>query len=40
MDRHELNQMFDGLAPRPCQKRELLEKLLQDETRRVKPMKS
>lgn len=40
MDRHDLNQMFDGLAPHPCQKRELLEKLLQDDTRRVKPMKS
>ena len=40
MDRHELNQMFDGLAPRPCQKRKLLEKLLRDDARRKRPMKS
>lgn len=40
MDRHELNQMFDGLTPDPQRERELLKKLLQDDTRRTRPMKS
>lgn len=40
MDRHKLNKMFDGLAPAPGQERELLEKLLQDDMRRKKPMKN
>lgn len=40
MDRHELNRMFDGLTPYQRREQELLEKLLQDDTRRVKPMKS
>lgn len=40
MDRHELNQMFDGLTPDPQRERELLKKLLQDDTRRIRPMKS
>lgn len=40
MDRHELNEMFDGLAPDPKRERELLEKLLQDDARRNKPMKN
>ena len=31
MDRHELNRMFDGLAPGPQRERELLKKLLQEE---------
>ena len=29
MDRHELNRMFDGLAPGPQRERELLKKLRQ-----------
>lgn len=40
MDRHELNEMFDALAPGPGRERELLEKLLQDDARRNKPMKN
>lgn len=40
MDRHELNRMFDGLAPDPRRERELLKKLLQDDARRSKPMKN
>lgn len=40
MDRHELNRMFDGLAPDPQRERELLKKLLQDDARRTRPMKS
>lgn len=40
MDRHELNQMFDGLTPDPQRERELLKKLLQDDVRRTRPMKS
>lgn len=40
MDRHELNQMFDRLTPDPQRERELLKKLLQDDTRRIRPMKS
>ena len=40
MDQHELNRMFDGLAPAPERERELLKKLLQDDARRKKPMKN
>lgn len=40
MDRHELNRMFDGLAPDPCRERELLKELLQDDARRKRPMKN
>lgn len=40
MDRHELNRMFDGLAPGPQREREMLKKLLQDDARRKKPMKN
>lgn len=40
MDRHELNEMFDKLAPGPGRERELLEKLLQDDARRNRPMKN
>ncbi|MBD5119406.1 MAG: hypothetical protein HDT37_09955 [Clostridiales bacterium] len=40
MDRHELNEMFDGLTPNPARERELLRKLLQDGARRNKPMKN
>lgn len=40
MDRHELNEMFDGLAPDPCREREMLRKLLQDDARRKRPMKN
>lgn len=40
MDRHELNEMFDGLAPNPQRERELLRQLLQDDARRNKPMKN
>lgn len=40
MDRRELNQMFDRLTPDPQRERELLIKLLQDDTRRIRPMKS
>ena len=41
MDRHELNRMFDGLAPDPRRERELLKKLLlQEHTRRKQPMKN
>lgn len=40
MDRHELNRMFDGLTPYQRREQELLEKLLQDDTRRIRPMKS
>lgn len=40
MDRHELNKMFDGLAPDPARERELLEKLLQDDVRGKRPMKN
>ena len=40
MDRHELNEMFDGLAPNPQRERELLCRLLQDGARRKKPMKN
>lgn len=40
MDRHELNQMFDGLTPDPQRERELLKKLLQDDVRRKRPMKN
>lgn len=39
MDRHELNQMFDKLAPGPGRERELLRRLLQDNARRNRPMK-
>ena len=39
MDRHELNQMFDKLAPGPGRERELLCRLLQDNARRNRPMK-
>lgn len=34
MDRHELNRMFDGLAPGPERERELLKKLLQENAGR------
>lgn len=40
MDRHELNRMFDGLVPAPKRERELLEKLLQNNVRRKRLMKS
>ena len=40
MDRHELNRMFDALAPDPQRERELLKKLLQDDVRRKRPMKN
>lgn len=40
MDRHELNRMFDGLAPAPERERELLKQLLQNGARRNKPMKN
>ena len=40
MDRHELNEMFDGLTPSPQRERELLRQLLQDDARRNKPMKN
>lgn len=40
MDRRELNKMFDGLAPAPGREKELLEKLLQDDVRRTRPMKN
>ncbi len=40
MDRHELNKMFDGLAPDPYREREMLKKLLQDDARRKAPMKN
>ena len=40
MDRHELNEMFDGLAPGPGREGELLHRLLQDDMRRKKPMKN
>ena len=40
MDRHELNRMFDGLAPDPRRERELLRQLLQDDVRRKRPMKN
>lgn len=40
MDRHELNKMFDALAPGPGRERELLEQLLQDDARRNRPMKN
>lgn len=40
MDRRELNKMFGGLVPDPARERELLEKLLQDDVRRKRPMKN
>lgn len=40
MDRYELNRMFDGMTPGPGREGELLEELLQDGTRRTKPMKN
>lgn len=40
MDRCELNKMFDGLAPAPGREEELLEKLLQDDVRRNRPVKN
>lgn len=40
MDGRELNKMFDGLTPDPMRERELLEELLQDGTRRRRPMKN
>ena len=40
MDRHDLNRMFDGLAPGPNREQELLEELLQDGTRRKRSMKN
>ncbi|MDE6260757.1 MAG: hypothetical protein K2M42_07855 [Oscillospiraceae bacterium] len=40
MDRHELNEMFDGLVPNPQRERELIRQLLQDDTRRKRPMKN
>ena len=40
MDRHELNRMFDGLAPGPQRERELLKKLLQEDGGRSKPVKN
>lgn len=40
MDRRELNEMFDGLAPAPGRERELLQRLLQEDTRRSKPVKN
>ena len=38
MERHELNRMFDRLAPTPEQEQAVLDRLLQTE-RKVKPMK-
>lgn len=38
MEQHELNRMFDALAPTPEQERAVLDRLLQKE-RKVKPMK-
>lgn len=38
MERHELNRMFDALAPTPEQEQAVLDRLLQKE-RKVKPMK-
>ena len=40
MDRHELNRMFDGLAPTQKRERELLRQLLRDDARRKRPMKN
>lgn len=40
MDRRDLNRMFDQLAPDPQRERELLNKLLQNDARRKKPMKN
>lgn len=40
MDRHELNRMFDSLAPDPRRERELLRQLLRDNARRKQPMKN
>lgn len=40
MDRHELNRMFDALAPDPGREQELLCQLLQDGARRKNPMKN
>lgn len=40
MDRRELNEMFDRLAPDPRRERELLQRLLQEDTRRSKPVKN
>lgn len=40
MDRHELNRMFDGLAPEPGREGELLEELLRDGARRKRPVKN
>lgn len=40
MDRRDLNRMFDGLTPDPRRERELLEELLQNGTRRRRPMKN
>lgn len=40
MDRHDLNRMFDALAPVPGREGELLDELLQDGVRRKNPMKN
>ena len=40
MDRHELNRMFDGLAPGSQRERELLKKLRQEDGGRSKPVKN
>lgn len=40
MDRHELNRMFDGLAPGPDRERELLGRLLREDARRKRTMKN
>ena len=40
MDRRELNKMFDGLNPGPARERELLDRILQDDVRRKRPMKN
>lgn len=40
MDRHDLNRMFDAMAPVPGREGELLDELLQDGVRRKNPMKN
>lgn len=40
MDRHELNRMFETLAPDPGRERELLRQLLRGDARRKRPMKN
>ena len=40
MKRHELNRMFNALTPGPEREKTLLEKLLQNDTRRERPVKN